>query len=191
MEKYDQLLEEIQLLSEKCKKREPFNAFLSIGVRSQEVMHSKFIALLLNPEGEHKHKNEFLNRFLKQIEVSDFNTSKTKVKCEKNASGRRIDIVIENPTQIIIIENKVWAIDQENQLFDYYKYGIETGKEVFMIYLTPYGHDPSNRSMGDGVFNIQCISYESDIIPWIKSCASTVFQDERLYMSLKMYEELI
>jgi len=201
MEKYDQLLEEIQTLSDKCKKKEPFNAFLSIGIKNQEVMHSKFIGMLLNPNGEHKQKDNFLKLFLEQLGINDFHLSKTVVDIEKivpiekHINDRRIDIAIVNSTQIIIIENKVWAIDQPHQMVDYYKFGLRAKNQVFMVYLTPYGNAPKIESLENGDIklskdDVKCISYEKDIIAWLKKCIKEV-SDERLKLSLKMYEELI
>jgi len=196
MEEYEQqhFFDKIQEINEDCKEKELFNAFLTIGVTSQEVMHSKFIGMLLDTNAEHKQKDKFLKLFLKQICIDDFQLSNVKVKCEKCADNRRrMDITLENNcNQIIIIENKVRAGDQDRQLIDYYGYALKEKKkeDVFMIYLTPYGQAPSAKSLGGEVFDIKCISYEKDIIAWIEKCIVEI-SNERLRLSLKMYEELI
>jgi hypothetical protein len=187
---------EIQEISEKCKRKEPFNAFLSFGVNRQEVMHSKFIAMLLNPKGAHKHADKFLKLFLNQLQMDGFDYNGATVKCEKGANGRRrIDIAIETTNQIIIIENKIWASDQSRQIVDYYNFATtkKVDENVFMIYLTPYGHSPSEDSLGNGelpVDKVLCISYEKHILGWLEKCTSDL-HDERLKLSLEMYEELI
>jgi hypothetical protein len=141
----------ILLISEKCKRKEPFNAFLSFGVNSQEVMHSKFIAMLLNPKGVHKHADKFLKLFLNQLQIDGFDYNGATVKCEKIANGRRrIDIAIWNHTQFLVIENKLGANDRDNQLRDYYNFALaekKSDENVFVIYLTKYGISPSNNSL--------------------------------------------
>jgi hypothetical protein len=196
MEDYEQLFSKIEELRIKCKKEDPFNAFLTIGVNKQEVMHSQFIAMLLNPKGEHKHGAKFLELFLQKLEIKEFVTKNAVVSIEKYAQGRRFDISIESQNQLIIIENKVWAIDQPRQLIDYYNYGIGTGNKVFMIYLTPYGRLPSDDSLGNGELpqeKITCISYEKHILGWLEDCLSALSESKnmRLKLSLEMYEELV
>jgi hypothetical protein len=196
MEDYEQLFSKIEELRIKCKKEDPFNAFLTIGVNKQEVMHSQFIAMLLNPKGEHKHGAKFLELFLQKLEIKEFVTKNAIVSIEKYAQGRRFDISIESQNQLIIIENKVWAIDQPRQLIDYYNYGIGTGNKVFMIYLTPYGRLPSDDSLGNGELpqeKITCISYEKHILEWLEDCLSALseLKNMRLKLSLEMYEELV
>jgi len=42
---------------------------------------------------------------------------------------------------MIIIENKIWAGDLTNQLFDYYQFGMNLYKKsenIFLLYLTPF-----------------------------------------------------
>ena len=60
--------------------------------------------------------------------------------------GRRIDILIVFDKFEIIIENKINASDQENQLADYYN-DRNNGKLIFLVYLTRYGYEASEYSI--------------------------------------------
>jgi hypothetical protein len=206
MEEYEQLLHEIKKLSNKYKRDKQFNAFTTFGVNEKENMHSRFIAMLLNPKGDHKCDDRFLDLFLKQLEINNFNLDGLKVECEKDAKGRRIDIAIWNPTHFLLIENKLWASDQDNQLRDYYNFAIKNTKNndnVFIIYLTPYGAMPSEISFSTGIKpegdndlpkdKVICISYEKHILQWLEACIDSINASDniRLKISLEMYVELI
>ena len=107
-------------------------------VSTKEIVHSKIIATLLNPSGEHGLGMDFLLKFLKKIliKVPNISTpnklngfepdiSDVKVFTEKTIrNSRRIDIllmaIIGGVKQAIIIENKLNdAVYQPNQLEDY------------------------------------------------------------------------
>lgn len=175
---------------QKHKDNGEFNVFHAIGFKTQETMHSKFIATMLNPNEKHGKSTHFLELFLDHTNL-EFEPKNVKVHLEKRAGRRSMDITVENNKKIIIIENKVWATDQPLQLEDYYKSCIETGKKVDVIYLTPYGHSPSSESLGETLTKdqVKCISYEKEILPWIDKCAKDA--DGRLKHSLEMYCESV
>jgi hypothetical protein len=191
MTELDDLFKSISDLRDEHNDKGEFNAFHAIGFKKQEVMHSKFIATLLDPKSQHGKKNQFLESFITQIGIQDFSLENILICTEKKAERRSIDITIENSDSIIIIENKVWAEDQLHQLEDYYKYCITIYKKVKVVYLTPYGHFPSNQSLGETLKKemVKCISYEKDIIPWIEECTKQA--DGRLQYSLQMYIEVL
>lgn len=202
MNDYEDFFEEIKALKEKCKREETFNAFQLLGVNEKETMHSRFIGMLLDPKGKHNQGDKFLQLFLQQIVdektnqliISDFKTEGASVLLERSANSRRIDISIENTktNHFIIIENKIWAGDQDRQLVDYYNWA-KVGRTVYMIYLTPYGKKPSDISLGNGELlekEVICISYEKHILNWLEGCVKDL-QTNRLRTSLEMYEELI
>lgn len=107
-------------------------------VSTKEIVHSKIIASLLNPYGEHGLGMNFLLNFLTAVHVNvpnKFNPDKlnvlepditnVKVFTEKTISNsRRIDIlitaIIGGEERVIVIENKLNdAVYQSNQLEDY------------------------------------------------------------------------
>src|ERR1035437_10916545 len=95
MEEIDTLLNHVSVLHKQNEDKEIFNVFQSLGFKSQETMHSMFIASLLAPKDQHGKKHSFLQLFLKHIK-SDFKTDNVKVKTERSVHKRRIDISIEN-----------------------------------------------------------------------------------------------
>lgn len=97
-----------------------------LGVAHYEVTHSKIIAGFLKPQGSHGQGDLFLRLFLQTIEKNnkiDMDTSNAKVYTEygKGVDGR-LDIFIENGSHSIIIENKIYARDQGEQLSRYGKF---------------------------------------------------------------------
>ena len=106
-----------------------FNVFNIIGMRVDEVrLHSAMLAELLSPNGYHGLGTLFLRAFLDVIgvESSFIDYSYCNLDCieryigaKTETDGGRIDIIIEDGNHAIIIENKIYAPDQENQLLRY------------------------------------------------------------------------
>lgn len=173
---------------------ENFNIFNVMGVSTSEVkLHSAFIAELLNPYGNHGLGEKFLKIFIDEISnksVGDdsnrgffFDTLSIKnVIVEKDIGpikgdhGGRIDICIEdNNGCYVIIENKIYAGDQENQMKRYWNYAQEKCKSdknrYRLVYLTLDGHEPSEGSLcGLKSDDYICLSYKYDIISWLNQC---------------------
>lgn len=185
MENTQSLLQSIWSIKEKLDKDveaggRNFNIFKILKMESDEVkLHSAFIGELLNPKGKHKQGDMFLKLFFEKclISISDFNTENIKVEIEKkvgkktNESGGRIDILITDSSgKYVIIENKIYAGDQENQLLRYHNFGNE--KIYKLLYLTLYGSKPSEESKGYLIENVDyfCISYKNEILEWLKIC---------------------
>ena len=105
------LLRNIELIDNKYKilrEADAFNIFTILRYGRDEVnLHSQFIGHLLNPDESHKKGNEFLAAFLKICGINDFSTEKVKVTKEEG----KIDLLIKNDSQAIIIENKINAGD--------------------------------------------------------------------------------
>lgn len=183
------LLAEVGKISDDYKKKveengTDFNIFQILGITSDEVrLHSAFIANLLNPNGTHHQRTLFLDEFINLIKGYgiDFETGvDTRVECEKyigpvkETSGGRIDLYIENGKgQKIIIENKIYANDQEHQLIRYHNYA----PDACLLYLTLDGKEPSEMSIkSDGNIALSngrdffCLSYKADILEWLENC---------------------
>ncbi|EGK8038727.1 PD-(D/E)XK nuclease family protein [Campylobacter lari] len=141
------------------------NIFEALGVEYKENYHSKFIAYLIDPHGDH-YQEFFVNEFLKKLgrytkakkfknlTAHDIEIVETEA-CVKD--NRRIDILISlKDKRYIIIENKLYAKDQPNQLKDYVKHIREKGKNIDDFHeniLTIYLHknedtEPSKYSLG-------------------------------------------
>lgn len=168
-----------------------FNIFNILNLSTAEVrLHSKLLAELLNPKGSHHLGDVFLKLFLQKINKSKNKETELEfsslenvyVEVEKYAGkinketdiGGNIDIYISLPNQKeIIIENKIYAGDQERQLRRYHSFG-KTKKPV-IIYLTLEGREANDSTTGnDKYLNDKItpilLSYESDIKEWLEDC---------------------
>src|SRR5688572_11747237 len=113
------LLDKIGIIDykyDKLREQNTFNIFSILRNKNDEVnLHSRFIGELLNPIGSHKLGNIFLNHFLKLLNINTQGFEKATVHREY----KDIDILIKSGSKAIILENKIWAEDQEKQLERY------------------------------------------------------------------------
>lgn len=172
---------------ERLKKEEEegkcFNVFSALNMCSDEVrLHSRLLATLLNPEANHGLGNEFLKLFLIALGLpEDYITYCKEQIVERpigevtETNGGRIDIILEDREHAVIIENKIYAGDQPNQLLRYYNYGVKTfGENNFkLVYLTLYGSDPSPYSLGGEHFEFIKLSYAQDILKLLEDFVPT------------------
>ena len=151
-----------------------FNMFRICGVNHYENTHSAIIAELLNPKGTHSLKSELLEAFLSLIDkdfvLTDFNPSNATVYTEYTTTDKgRIDILIKDANKnALIIENKIYAADQYEQLKRYDQFAKKEFKAYQIYYLTLWGSEASLQS-GEGV-NYLTISYADTIIRWLDKC---------------------
>lgn len=168
----DVILQQEKVKKEESLKRgERFNIFETLGVAHYEVTHSTIIASFLDPKGKHGQGDKFLKLFLSTVgDQTDINTENSIVHTEFAFSNGRMDILIEdNQNKAIIIENKVYASDQKEQLKRYNEFATNEYKNGFSLYyLTLEGHDASDDSAG-GV-KYQSISYAKNILMWLENC---------------------
>ena len=191
---------------------ENYNVFNILGLSTREVRtHSALIADLLNPKGSHGQGLIFLKLFLDQIKSKiNFPIDKGKLKnaqteVEKyiglknkdNTEGGNIDIIIEVEKNAIIIENKIYAEDQKNQLLRYYNYGkMRFNNDFLLLYLTLDGHEPSNFSLGikenkKSQIKYVNITYKEDIKSWLEKCHKETVNQPLLRETLKQYINLV
>lgn len=181
-----------------------FNVFSLLRKEHDEVqLHSKFIGELLNPNGSHYSKGDFLELFLNNTGIKNFiipdqNTG-IEVCVEKSidAAGR-IDIFIYNPNakQVIIVENKIYAGDQEEQLMRYYRYAHDVlgckQEDIWILYLTLDGCDASEISKLDvPEVVLNNISYKENIDKWLKECIKASALKPIIRETLRQYQNLV
>lgn len=207
-EQIEQLLNQVKLITERYEKHaeltgEKFNVFDIIGLRNSEVkMHSAMLNELLNAKGKHGMKDVFLNLFMHEIGINDFqiNTENSNSRAEvytgivEDDKGGRIDIIIkDNENNAIIIENKIYADEQKNQLIRYYNHN-QTAK---ILFLTLHGLPPnsikfeSEEKSLDISDKVISISYKEHILNWLVKCQKEVYDKPLILYSLKQYENLI
>ena len=162
--KYKSLLEDRDFEELEFLLKQP-NIFQALGIEKYELRHSSFLAWLLDPIGSHNLGAIFLNRFLREIlmdprskelsiiDLPDFQLEKATVKRE----WKNIDILIELPEILVVIENKIQSSEHSDQLSIYKKRieGLFLRKKIIFVYLTPFGFA---SSLNETYINL---SYES------------------------------
>jgi len=179
---------------------ELFNIFSILRMESSEVgTHSRLLAELLNPNGCHNLGDIFLKLFVEQLHIEPFDTKSANARAEvyigrkTNESGGRLDILItDSASRKIVIENKIYAGDQENQLLRYWNYD----KKAHLFYLTLHGDEPSETSTGGPIVGLPeksytCLSYDRDILSWLPKCRNEAAQLPILRETLTQYINLL
>ena len=190
------------LQEERHRKGENYNLFSILSIERYELKHSALIANLLDPKGSHGCGDAFLRAFfeiaLKEraypFEDCTHLHSYTEYYTGPIAgdTGGRIDILVKSSHYGLIIENKIYAGDQDKQLIRYDNYG----KEVFgadgylLVYLTLYGYDASKESTAtksaEEVGYLR-LSYAEDILRWMEQCARLAYDKPLVRESLNQY----
>ncbi len=169
--------------------RDPgFNLFSVLRTHSDEVyLHSRFLAFLLNPKASHGCGSSLLKTLLEVLHIEDFDVETASVQAE----FKDIDIFVRNAkSQAIIIENKIYHHDEDEQIYRYDQLIRRQGyRFITNLYLTLDGSEPSEQS-SKGV-KVDLISYETDIINWLERCVPLVARDAGLRESVFQYIELL
>ena len=138
--------------------------------------------------------------------LNKLDTSNAKVRIEeyigevKTDEGGRIDLAIKESTNVIVIENKINAKDQEQQLIRYYN----RYPTAVMIYLTLDGKKAteisitSNKKDVNGerkvlISDVDYIrmSYKENILSWLQGCKPITNKFSHLKESLSQYINII
>lgn len=219
MDNLTELLENIRQLVEidkkirigKLSRGDSFNLFSELGLTSDEVhLHSAFIAMLLNPNASHGQGTMFLKSFVEmlndkpEISLDTFHINEEViVEIEKSIGqihdeeGGRLDILVSCGNKFgIIIENKIYAGDQDKQLKRYWNYAQQTfgnnRENYLIIYLTLDGHSPSeNSTCGLNPEDYVCLSYKDDILKWLNHCVALAVRQPLLRETVNQYIEII
>jgi hypothetical protein len=177
---------------------------------SDEVTHSRIIAEFLNPFGSHYQKTLFLKLFFETVGLKNYSVEKWEVYTEYSTKqNRRIDILLKHEKHgYLIIENKIYADDQNRQIHDYIENFIDEKKPIKVFYLTLYKRSPNKDSLGDfkiennKIFNknheviadYKNITYE-DILKWLefskKEVENICSLKEALYQYIKTVRKIL
>ncbi|HWK03762.1 MAG TPA: PD-(D/E)XK nuclease family protein [Puia sp.] len=190
---------------------ERFNIFQILKVATREARtHSAFLAELLHPSGTHGYRDTFLRIFLSQqqkkhtkfdrfiVLLKTFESENARTTPEKHigfisddgSEGGRMDILIrDRSNRTIIIENKIYAVDQTMQLVRYNK----AYPSAPIFYLSLYGLPPSPDSSGQlqEEADYVCISYKEDILDWLSACVEETVSHPLLHQTIIQYIHLI
>lgn len=194
---------------ERNRKGENYNLFSILSIERYELKHSALIANLLDPKGSHGCGDAFLRAF---FEIALKGTAYPFEDCTLPDSyteyytgpivgdtGGRIDILVKSSRYGLkssryglIIENKIYAGDQDKQLTRYDNYGKKTfGADGYLlVYLTLYGYDASKESTAtksaEEVGYLR-LSYAEDILRWLEQCARLAYDKPLVRESLNQY----
>ena len=166
------------------------NIYKILGIESKETYICRAMAALLD-DNYHNQGNCFLELFFKYVLGREYKDNNYKIITEETIDNyRRIDIVIKSNNEYIPIEAKIYAGDQQNQCYDYFKWASDKeGDKAKVYYLTLDGHLPSKESVKDleaingkedennkndniviGYKGIECISFRKHILDWLSEC---------------------
>jgi hypothetical protein len=139
---------------------------------------SDYIAMILNSKGAHGQGKLFQTLFITFINEKaklSLPEIRYKVVREYYANGR-IDIFLHSHDTAIIIENKPYATDGQDQLMRYEEYVHPKFKNVFILYLGD-GGDPSEYSVKKDLLNewknqkkIICLSLHQFGSEYLNNC---------------------
>ncbi|CAJ2376435.1 MAG: PD-(D/E)XK nuclease family protein [Gammaproteobacteria bacterium] len=183
-----------------------FNIFSVLDREHYEVKtHSRFLAEMLNPKGAHSRGAAFLRLLFDMLqenfpqkfpEITDDDFEYFDVSAEADAGDLgRIDILLENREKCIVIENKIYAGDQEQQLDRYHKYAVGQAKKdesnVVLIYLTLWGGKPGKNTWSGDSEKVLSVSYSEHIIRWLDDCIKAVVHIAPVRETLMQYQSLL
>lgn len=176
-----------------------FNIFSQLLNPYDEVnLHSKLIYSILN---DCKFKKDFMLNFLKTtgiISADDIGPDDLKIldaEREKAFSNGRIDLFfsckVKDKKYVIIIENKIFAGDQYEQMDRYIEFANEYPADVKKVfYLTLTGSAPSEDSASN-LDQVNLISYDNEILTWIENCIKISAREPALREVLIQYADLL
>jgi hypothetical protein len=162
-----------------------FNVFDLI--RPDENRLSDVLALLLDPRGAHGQGDLFLRLLIEKLDTG-LSTKQTRLaKVQREAPTRRIDKnrrrmdVLVDAGDLVVIENKVNAAEQPEQVKDYLEHlhRCIQGRAArsTLIYLTPSGRPPDSISrkvveQERAANTLRCWSYGQHLRSWLVACRS-------------------
>ena len=161
-------------------------------INFNEVNMSTIFKDLLDPKGTHGQGALFLNKFISLLEIEK------PVLCERFSiitealtshlnSNRRIDILLNWGNKFAIgIENKPYAIDQENQLSDYSKHlSKEFNDNYVLVFISNRPPDMSSieKDMTESLTKQKKFIHLSfnDIIIWLETSKGKVESQKIIY----------
>lgn len=225
-EKYEQFFKdclEFKQEVENLKKagQNDYNPYLALMSENEENAHSNILFSFLDTKSKHYQGDLFLKCFLESTKLKEWfgDTKNAKVEREKSLSnGGRIDLYISNSEKCIIIENKIYAKDQDKQIQRYiegiHKDCFKEYEYICVVYLTLWGCKPSKYSLGEWEINksdehnpklkkqdaqgthfieYQQLSYKKDILDWLNlnNVQKELKDITNLNQALEAYEDVV
>ena len=186
-----------------------FNVFSLCGVDHYETMHSKILAEFLNPQGRHGQRTLFLKCFQQMLKdhfkfEGEFSDS-TSVTTEIAFGGDRLDILIEDESRksICVIENKIFAGEQPEQLERYSKWldgerkRLNTEHEkCILLFLTLNGREACSIKAPEKYCRMAYVRNDDNknlpfLGNWIDSCCKKMNSENAVRNTLEQYKNHI
>ena len=210
---YKDLFEQVKKFKEEQEKQKHrglnnYNILTTVLKEHDEVrLHSRMIASLLDPLGEHYQSTLFLDKFLEVLNTPNFSINTNN--CSIYREYKNIDIYITDGNKHIIIENKVYAGDQKNQIERYIEIIEEENKklemnDILVVYLSLDRREPSSYSLGslsidNGIVQrvtkeialFKSIHYKNEILKWLESCQYEVQNITNLNEVFRQYIDVV
>lgn len=222
--KYEKIIERVkeikkEFIHQELSSGEQFNVFNILGLSANELSHSRMLADFLNVKGTHGQGDIYLKLFIEQLNlpaennfhedspnwkvIKNFKTKQSEVCIEKHVgnidyeqgTGGRIDILLTDGQEFIIIENKIYAADQSQQLLRYKNFQLT--KDTPILYLTLDGSDANIQSKSNNQESLNekidyiRISYRFFIKEWIEKCIHHSEQHPSICEIFKQYLNII
>lgn len=213
MQEYINFFEELNKFKEKQQKQKErglndYNLLTTVLNEHDEVrLHSRVIGSLLDINGLHYQKELFLEKFVEILKVTefDFDIHESKLFLEY----QNIDLYLTDGIKHIIIENKIYAGDQKNQIKRYYEIIKGENKDVeyndvLIIYLSIDRLQPSNYSLGnltiednyifdntEKIAIFKNINYKNEILNWLDNCLYEIQNITNLNESIQQYKNVV
>jgi hypothetical protein len=209
---YNNLFQELEKIEqasaeESSKTKYGFNVFSILRRDDEEVgLHSKFLAALLSSTGSHG-MDIFQKLFIDKVLNVAVETQKwarlplcpnKPYICQTEVAIKnfgRIDIVLKNNDNIIVIENKINAYDQKKQLQRYFEACPNMGyasENIYILYLNKYGDPVSDCGRGNlENSDFAQISYKENIANWLDACVTEAESYPHIEQTLLQYRRLV
>lgn len=178
-----------------------FNILSAVRKPHAEVgMHSNFLYAILNPNGLHYQGDLFVKLFIKYVlKIDNFGDNIIVRAEEPTTENRRIDFTIKSDKYLIGIEMKIYANDENHQIFDYYEElqkqneNKKENKAVEIYYLTIDGKKASEQSYtkNDVSVTYKSISFNKHILKWLEECVKEIGNITNLNEAFKQYTDVV
>jgi len=156
-----------ETLQERLRSERPgdFSILSMLRVQDNELIHSRLLAWLLNPRGDHNQGARFTAAFasLMGLETTPESLRRCRIRTEVTGPEAIIDVMVWRAGDFVIfIENKVWSAEGEEQGDREYRdmrhaawaMGVPVDRQ-FAVFLTPSGRRPVSGDPSPWV----CVSY--------------------------------
>ena len=163
--------------------------------------------ILKNQNSYPNQGNKFLKSFFDDVlKATDYSLKELEI-AKIDMGKYNFDLFIETDRQIIPIEFKINAIDQDKQCYRYLQTVRDINKNVpaRLYYLTKDKHKPSDNSLNDEKIlendlknigneeGVICISYQDEILTWLEHCSQDLKNNNEtyLYTQLEFLKDMI